>query len=199
MEPQHLLMLALAAAVLAIGFTRRKPKALAFDDALLADVKRALEEQGFTIESYEHASVRGKLLTKALGVRYGDRVVGSLGPAKAGVSASIVVHGMKAPPAAFRIGRDRGRLPKNTVLAIDPELDARLVVHGSPDDAVRALIVAARGAVEALFARAEVTELRVLTLGTDGAVRVEATLARAALDVRAIADLARALADAIDA
>lgn len=207
MEPTDLLILAAAAAALAIGFTRRKRRPLAFDEGLLVQVKQALQQQGFTIESYEHVRARDQTLrTTALGVRLGERVVGSLAPARDKVSASMVVHGMKTPSATFRVGRagERGpRLPANTEVATgDRAFDARHKVNGGPDETVRAILGTAgvAAAIEALFSKTVVRELRLLALGDHGgAVRVEVVMSKDGLDaMSAIAELARGLADAIE-
>lgn len=161
MEPWHFLLLGAAAAVLAFGFTRKKPRVLLFDDASLARVKSLVTSQGFTVESFDH--VPGGAI-RAVGVRLDDRVVGSV----AVNGASIVVHGLKTPPRAYRATR------------------AKIEGAEVTDDV--------KTAIDALFANPHVKEMRVLALGDQGgAVRVELDGAH---DMTAIAAGARAVASA---
>jgi hypothetical protein len=205
-ELQYLLLLAVAGAVLAVGFTRARQRATrAFEPELLADVNAALAQLGFTIESYQHGlGTAAPLRTTGLGLRLNDRVVATLSRTRKGMCASIVVHGMKPPRATLRVARDRGRLRRDSeVHTGDDAFDARHKVNGAPGHAVRALLASTgvRAGIDDLFLTHDgVVELRLLSLGDHGgAVRVELALATTQLDtVRAVADRAQVLADGLD-
>jgi hypothetical protein len=188
MEIWHFALIGAALAVLGIGVVRR-PRVIAFNDAQLAAAKDAAVKNGFSVETYEHGP---KGVIKGFGIRLGDRVVGNVTPK----GATVIVHGMKAPDAVFRVGRKP--LDAATLVTTgDAAFDAKHKINGAPADAMATLLAlpGVRGAIAQLFLLDDVVELRVLQLGQlGGGVKVDAT---SHASLRVIAASARSLADAL--